>query len=162
MNNLTKAIRDGHMAESEHHLEMAKCHQECAAAHDAEISKASDNDSFHRSMKTQHEAAAKSHALAAVAHLKCYKSLESITDDDLQGDDQPDVNQETRLGSSQLQQAVLGDDLTQKIVPDAVRGVVPTPPPKVFAIPRHGGPEISSAGLPPEMPDFLDLKAIEN
>jgi hypothetical protein len=163
MNSVAKIIHAVSLENGEHHARMAKAHLEAAACHGEEIGKASSQDSFHKKMQAFHKSAAESCAQAATAHIACCKALEEANDDDMQDDD-IDVTQESRLGSSTLQQAMFGDDLSNQIVPDRVRGVFTTKDSsrKVTMVPRTGGPSGTDDNYRQNVPEqFLDLVAID-
>jgi len=161
MNKFKKALYEANLADGEHHAQMAGAHLSAAACHGEETNKASDGRSYHQKMEAFHKSAAESHTKAAVAHLACARAFD--TADDMQDDDL-EVAQETRLGSSTLQQAMFGGDLTNPIVPDRVRAVFTTTDPsrKVTMVPRTGGPiGTDDDYLQNVPPQFLDLVKID-
>ena len=140
--SLKQSILDHCTKSTADHIALGEC-----AKNQGDIYRAMDGDGFQKLAATCDQTSA-AHADRAQSYLALAKNLK----------DTPEVSQETRVGSSELQNAMLGE-MGDKIVPDKIRGSFAEPArATITALPRTGGPSINTAGVPAE---FLDLVKVD-
>lgn len=164
MSTMREHLNEMHLAEGEHSVKCAKIHKAISQEHRALAKSFGEDDEqsgMHETLADHHEQLGEAHTDRAAFHAKCAKALGGARKAD-EGELQKTADAGGSIDADALAFIVtkaVSEVLANKIMPDHVRGVIPSDvPSNIRAVPRYGQQDINLRDVPAEFQDMLKVE----